>query len=225
MHRGPIKWDAVQPVLGWGGWAKRSSEGPMPQKANFWLFWKFVIFCYSYEDVASKWVFIRRYKTQNCVFFNKKYVGWLPVLSLHLFILSLPLIMTRSDFRQFLPLTSEVKINSITLPRLRRQSTHWPFWDSANCVDRLLIFKVFFANKTNLARRTYFSGQNTFLSWCSLLLQRLVSMNMPLNNDGTVMFNATLFALVRTALHIKTEGRFICSFSYNTCSRPIIMVA
>ncbi len=37
-------------------------------------------------------------------------------------------------------------------------------------------------------------------------LQRLVSMNMPLNSDGTVMFNATLFALVRTALRIKTEG-------------------
>jgi len=37
-------------------------------------------------------------------------------------------------------------------------------------------------------------------------LQRLVSMNMPLNTDGTVMFNATLFALVRTSLHIKTEG-------------------
>lgn len=36
--------------------------------------------------------------------------------------------------------------------------------------------------------------------------KRLVSMNMPLNSDGTVMFNATLFALVRTALHIKTEG-------------------
>lgn len=38
-------------------------------------------------------------------------------------------------------------------------------------------------------------------------LQRLVSMNMPLNSDGTVMFNATLFALVRTALRIKTEGK------------------
>lgn len=37
--------------------------------------------------------------------------------------------------------------------------------------------------------------------------QRLVSMNMPLNSDGTVMFNATLFALVRTALRIKTEGK------------------
>lgn len=31
-------------------------------------------------------------------------------------------------------------------------------------------------------------------------------MNMPLNSDGTVTFNATLFALVRTALKIKTEG-------------------
>ncbi|XP_069345487.1 voltage-dependent L-type calcium channel subunit alpha-1C isoform X10 [Eulemur rufifrons] len=37
--------------------------------------------------------------------------------------------------------------------------------------------------------------------------KRLVSMNMPLNSDGTVMFNATLFALVRTALRIKTEGK------------------
>ncbi|KAG1664655.1 Muscle calcium channel subunit alpha-1 [Nymphon striatum] len=36
--------------------------------------------------------------------------------------------------------------------------------------------------------------------------KRLVSMNMPLNSDGTVMFNATLFALVRTSLRIKTDG-------------------
>lgn len=36
--------------------------------------------------------------------------------------------------------------------------------------------------------------------------QRLVGMNMPLNSDGTVTFNATLFALVRTALKIKTDG-------------------
>lgn len=36
--------------------------------------------------------------------------------------------------------------------------------------------------------------------------KRLVCMNMPLNNDGTVMFNATLFAIVRTSLHIKTDG-------------------
>lgn len=39
-----------------------------------------------------------------------------------------------------------------------------------------------------------------------MIFQRLVAMNMPLNSDGTVMFNATLFALVRTALKIKTEG-------------------
>ncbi|KAM9476166.1 calcium channel, voltage-dependent, L type, alpha 1S subunit, b [Clarias gariepinus] len=38
--------------------------------------------------------------------------------------------------------------------------------------------------------------------------RRLISMNMPLNSDGTVTFNATLFALVRTALKIKTEGNF-----------------
>ncbi len=29
---------------------------------------------------------------------------------------------------------------------------------------------------------------------------------MPLNSDGTVMFNATLFAVVRTSLRIKTDG-------------------
>lgn len=31
-------------------------------------------------------------------------------------------------------------------------------------------------------------------------------MNVPLHPDGTVTFNATLFALVRTSLKIKTEG-------------------
>ncbi|XP_072945832.1 muscle calcium channel subunit alpha-1-like [Epargyreus clarus] len=36
--------------------------------------------------------------------------------------------------------------------------------------------------------------------------KRLVSMNMPLNSDGTVNFNATLFAVVRTQLQIKTAG-------------------
>jgi len=34
-------------------------------------------------------------------------------------------------------------------------------------------------------------------------------MNMPLNSDGTVTFNATLFALVRTALKIKTDGLYM----------------
>ncbi|XP_076597235.1 voltage-dependent L-type calcium channel subunit alpha-1D-like [Chaetodon auriga] len=36
--------------------------------------------------------------------------------------------------------------------------------------------------------------------------KRLVAMNVPLHVDGTVTFNATLFALVRTSLKIKTEG-------------------
>jgi len=36
--------------------------------------------------------------------------------------------------------------------------------------------------------------------------KRLVAMNMPLNSDGSVNFNATLFALVRTSLNILTEG-------------------
>jgi len=39
-------------------------------------------------------------------------------------------------------------------------------------------------------------------------------MNMPLNSDGTVMFNATLFALVRTSLHIKTDGAVLLSKLY-----------
>ncbi|TNM87112.1 hypothetical protein fugu_007342 [Takifugu bimaculatus] len=48
-----------------------------------------------------------------------------------------------------------------------------------------------------------------FLSfYCLCAFLRLVGMNMPLNSDGTVTFNATLFALVRTALKIKTEGNF-----------------
>lgn len=38
--------------------------------------------------------------------------------------------------------------------------------------------------------------------------KRLVSMNMPLNSDGTVNFNATLFAVVRTQLQIKTSGNY-----------------
>merc|ERR1711881_580752 len=36
--------------------------------------------------------------------------------------------------------------------------------------------------------------------------KRLVAMNMPLNADGSVNFNAPLFALVRTSLNILTEG-------------------
>ncbi|XP_051949884.1 voltage-dependent L-type calcium channel subunit alpha-1D [Xyrauchen texanus] len=36
--------------------------------------------------------------------------------------------------------------------------------------------------------------------------KRLVAMNVPLYPDGTVSFNATLFALVRTSLKIKTDG-------------------
>lgn len=53
-------------------------------------------------------------------------------------------------------------------------------------------------------------------------------MNMPLNSDGTVMFNATLFALVRTALKIKTEGmslilclKYACNTEYSLS--PVIM--
>ena len=49
-------------------------------------------------------------------------------------------------------------------------------------------------------------AQSLILSFPFRPLQRLVSMNMPLNSDGSVNFNATLFALVRTSLSIKTEG-------------------
>lgn len=43
--------------------------------------------------------------------------------------------------------------------------------------------------------------------------KRLVSMNMPLNSDGTVNFNATLFAVVRTQLQIKTSGMYFANNS------------
>ncbi|VDK73939.1 unnamed protein product [Dibothriocephalus latus] len=44
--------------------------------------------------------------------------------------------------------------------------------------------------------------------------RKLVQMNMPLQSDGTVFFNATLFALVRRNLRIKVpEGRFLMPFS------------
>ncbi|ODM86917.1 Voltage-dependent calcium channel type D subunit alpha-1, partial [Orchesella cincta] len=39
--------------------------------------------------------------------------------------------------------------------------------------------------------------------------KRLVAMNMPMNPDGTVNFNATIFALVRTGLQVKTEGNIM----------------
>lgn len=39
--------------------------------------------------------------------------------------------------------------------------------------------------------------------------KRLVAMNMPMNPDGTVNFNATIFALVRTGLQIRTEGNIM----------------
>lgn len=47
-------------------------------------------------------------------------------------------------------------------------------------------------------------------------------MNMPLNNDGTVMFNATIFAIVRTSLHIKTDGNIDdCNEQLRTIIRKI----
>lgn len=39
--------------------------------------------------------------------------------------------------------------------------------------------------------------------------KRLVAMNMPMNPDGTVNFNATIFALVRTGLQVRTEGNIM----------------
>jgi hypothetical protein len=40
-------------------------------------------------------------------------------------------------------------------------------------------------------------------------------MNMPLKADGTVTFTATLFAVIRTSLHIKMEG------SIDSCNREL----
>lgn len=46
-------------------------------------------------------------------------------------------------------------------------------------------------------------------------------MNVPLHVDGTVTFNATLFALVRTSLKIKTEGQSHDTQTHDTVSLPV----
>nr|XP_040048262.1 voltage-dependent L-type calcium channel subunit alpha-1D isoform X1 [Gasterosteus aculeatus aculeatus] len=51
--------------------------------------------------------------------------------------------------------------------------------------------------------------------------KRLVAMNVPLHSDGTVTFSATLFALVRTSLKIKTEGWI--SFVYSESRSPSVL--
>jgi hypothetical protein len=38
------------------------------------------------------------------------------------------------------------------------------------------------------------------------VFQRLIKMNMPLNEDETIHFRTTLFALVRTSLQIRMTG-------------------
>uniref|UniRef100_A0A8C9QN76 Voltage-dependent L-type calcium channel subunit alpha n=1 Tax=Spermophilus dauricus TaxID=99837 RepID=A0A8C9QN76_SPEDA len=73
-------------------------------------------------------------------------------------------------------------------------------WAEYDSEAKLLGVVTFLQHISPWPLRTIISG------FASSPLQRLVSMNMPLNSDGTVMFNATLFALVRTALRIKTEG-------------------
>lgn len=47
---------------------------------------------------------------------------------------------------------------------------------------------------------SYFSKSRVFF------YQRLIKMNMPLNEDNTVSFSTTLFALIRTSLNIKLRG-------------------
>ena len=69
---------------------------------------------------------------------------------------------------------------------------------------KLSVFEAFFCTYHFFLTLLFGVISNFFVLLC--LLKRLISMNMPLNSDGTVTFNATLFALVRTALKIKTEG-------------------
>lgn len=54
--------------------------------------------------------------------------------------------------------------------------------------------------------------------------KRLVSMNMMMNNDGTVDFHATLFALVRTSLNIKKPDAKFNTAKENAELRSIIKV-
>ncbi len=49
-------------------------------------------------------------------------------------------------------------------------------------------------------------------------------MNMPLNSDGTVMFNATLFALVRTNLQIKVTGIWYKALKFNASKRKNVFL-
>lgn len=65
---------------------------------------------------------------------------------------------------------------------------------------------------THFSQSEHVSCLNVSVFGCAS--QRLVAMNMPLNSDGTVMFNATLFALVRTALKIKTDGELIYTHTH-----------
>ncbi|TSW62388.1 Voltage-dependent L-type calcium channel subunit alpha-1D [Bagarius yarrelli] len=95
----------------------------------------------------------------------------------------------------------------------------WTFVKSLQALPyvALLIAMIFFIyavigmqtfGKIAMQAHTPINRNNNFQTFpqAVLLLFRLVAMNMPLNSDGTVTFNATLFALVRTALKIKTEG-------------------
>ncbi|KAB5536707.1 hypothetical protein PHYPO_G00110550 [Pangasianodon hypophthalmus] len=97
----------------------------------------------------------------------------------------------------------------------------WTFIKSFQALPyvALLIVMLFFIyavigmqvfGKIALIDGTVINRNNNFQTFpqAVLLLFRLISMNMPLNSDGTVTFNATLFALVRTGLRIKTEGNF-----------------
>ena len=55
--------------------------------------------------------------------------------------------------------------------------------------------------------------------------KRLVSMNMMMNNDGTVDFHATLFALVRTSLNIKKpDGTYFNSFYFYYLRRRLLLI-
>jgi len=49
-------------------------------------------------------------------------------------------------------------------------------------------------------------------------------MNMPLNSDGTVCFNSTLFALVRTNLKIYTEGEILLRMKAVCCNWKSVIV-
>lgn len=90
-------------------------------------------------------------------------------------------------------------------PRLFGHFPHCGAWSEANPTQ----YSFFSRGLAGVAAGLY-NGNHRY--WFHIFLkkviffQRLIKMNMPLNEDNTVSFSTTLFALIRTSLNIKLRG-------------------